>query len=757
MTGLTHPRAVLKSAPSGDQASTEGRARSRSRRLSSLVLLVACLVPLLTWWHGHQLVWGLDSSFPIRLSDVNRYFQLGSTAYAAPDVRKLSFLLPWGLLLRGWELAGLPWDAGVAQRLYEISMLLAAAFGARALVRQLLPAVSDAAAATAALFYVANAYVLTTVWTSQAYLIVHYSFLPALVLLFTRAMVKGGVLRWSAAGVGWTLLMAPAYITTPLVVTDVGVLVFAGMWTRTARDVAWRRIAVGGATIVGVWAVCNLYWLVPLAKDYSVTFAEGIASISGAQSAAIFRLNSAPLLPALRLGGYWGLTGTLHGSPYYPWASWETPLVDLVAFVPVAFAAVALCTAGTRTSIARSKATQRTLALLGLGLLVLVFLVTAGSAPFASFKVDIFSAVHLLAPFRSVYQRFMEYMPLVIAPLMAAGIDTTARAVGRTVDRSSPSRVPLRVLGATAVWGSAALAVILVPFPLWNGALYARSGALPSSRVSIPRSYSDLAAQLPASSSAALLTLPIGTTNVAYLRWDGGADGFRGIQPLSFMSPLPVIDQAPQSSRIRILLAQGLGQGSLCSALEQLDVGYVAFESDADTAVMGVVGGYLGASLQRTASLLRSTPCLVTAGSGPGLTVYRDVRWVPGLVSFADTLHGPSVTARYVVHPGDVVTVAAPSRRYRYLLLNEPNYGGWNLNGAAPVAGHDVTAFRVPAGPLVLVDGTTTDMRRLLVLAVILIAGVGGGLAAEHIATAQRRRAPSPPGIVRSGPREEGT
>lgn len=742
MRELVVPAGVMAPRRPTDAGGRSPQAMSRSwqRWLLASLLVLACLVPLLTWWQGHQLVWGLDSSFPLSLTDVNRYFHLGSTAYALPDARKLSFLLPWGLLLRAWGATGLPWNAGVAQRCYEVGMLLASAFGARAFIRELLPVVTDAAATIAALFYVFNTYTLTTVWTSQSYLIVHYSLLPLLVLALFWAMTRGGVLRWSAAGVGWALLMAPAYITTPLVVTDFGVLIFVALWTWLVRGVPSRQVVVGGAWILAVWAVCNLYWIVPLAQDFRVTFAEGIASISGTQSAVLFRLNSAPLLPALRLGGYWGLTGFLGGSPYYPWVSWRTPFVDLVAFVPVVYGAVALLAVGTRFALAKSKASQRSMALLGVGLLLVVFLVTGGSGPFGSLKVDLFSAAHLLPEFRSVYQRFMEYMPLVIAPLMAAGVDTAARAVRR----AAPSLAPVRALGTSTVWGIAALAVVLVPFPLWNGALYAGSGILPSNRVSIPMSYSNLVAKLPATSQAALLTLPIGTTNIAYLRWNGGASGFRGIQPLSLMSPLPVIDQAPEGSRVRNDLQHGLTHGSLCSALEQLNVGFVALESDADAIVMNAVGGYLGASLQRTASILRSARCLVTAGAAPGLTLYRNTTWVPRLVSFADALQGPSMPARYVVHPGDTVTVLPPSRPYRYLLLNEPNDGGWNLNGAMPVAGRNVTAFRVPRGRLVLVDGTTQEMNLLLALAVAVVVAVGAAPVVRHVSGGRRRpRLPS--------------
>ncbi len=725
-----------------------GRPRSSHRwlrQLPSALLVFACLVPLFTWWRGHQLVWGLDGSFPISIADVNRYFHLGSAAYAAPDARKLSFLLPWGVVLRAWEAAGLPWNAGTAQRIYEIGMLLASAFGARLLIREWLPEVGEAAVTVGALFYAYNAYALTTVWTSQSYLIVHYSLLPALVLLFTWAIVRGSPLQWSAAGVGWALLMSPAYITTPLVVTDFGVLAFVGMWARFARGVPSGRVAVAGTWILAAWALCSLYWIVPLLQNFGVTFQQGIASISGVQSAALFRLNSAPLLSALRLGGYWGLTAFLQGSAYYPWVSWRTPFVDLVAYVPVSYAAVALGTTGTRFAVARTEATQRTLVVLGVGLALLLLLVTGAYNPLGSLKVELFTAIHLLPEFRSVYQRFMEYMPLVIAPLMAAGVETVATGLGR---RLSP-RSPLRTLGVGTAFAIAFLAIVLVPFPLWSGALYAGSGLLPSNRLSIPPAYLDMTAKLPPTSQAALLTLPIGTTNIAYLRWSGGASGFRGIQPLSFMTALPVIDQAPDGSRVRTVLIEGLAHRHLCSALEQLNVAFIAFESDADAAVMRAIGGYIGTPLDGTASTLRSAPCLVRADAAPGLVLYRDDQFVPRLVSFANALGGPSVPARYVVHPGDVVSVEAPSRPYRYLLLNEPNDGGWTLDGASPVSGHDITAFRLRRGRLLLIDGTTTEMRLLLGLALAMVVGTSAWIFLGRLSGLSRRSRRASQGVDR--------
>lgn len=684
-------------------------------------------MPLLTWWRNSELVWGLDGSFPIKLVDINRYFSLTTTAYAAPDARKLSFIIPWGLLLRGWKLFGLPWNAGIAERIFDVSLLLASAFGCRSFIKKLLPHVGDVATTLAALFYVANTYVLTTVWSSQSYLIVHYSLLPILATVIIGSLESKSLLRWAATGLAWTLMMSPAYITTTLLATDMAMFAIIAVWTIAARQVSWRQVAVGSLVILISWLMLNLYWIIPLVENYSTTFAEGIASIAGTQSEALFRLNSAPLLPALRLNGYWGLTGSVDGSAYYPWATWDNTIIDLLAYIPVIFGILALLASGTKFSQDCSLRTHRTMGFLAISLLIVLFLVTGGTGPLGSLKVEAFNFLHLLAPFRSVYQSFMEYMPLVLAPLMAAGIGTAALGTNRL-------RAFIRVPGHLAVWCVALLAIIVVPLPWWSGAIYAKSGVLPSNRVTVPISYTSLADRITAGNGS-ILTLPIGTTNVTYLQWDEGSNGFRGIQPLSFMTAIPNLDQAPAGSYVRKILTKGFDQKNLCSALERLNVDYVAFETDADVTLMKAIGGYLGLPLVRTATLLRSTPCLDVFGDANGLTLYKDVRWKPNLVSFSQSPNQPGTPAKYHIDAGGVIVVDPPDHTFRFAILNEPNDGGWTLNGVAPRGGHDVTAFdlgRHISKRMTLMNVTTSEMRYLLVLAVIIAATIGGAFVFEQ-------------------------
>lgn len=708
----------------------------RHRLGVAVVLSLSGLVPLFAWWRSRQLVWGLDGSFPVRLGELNRYFVLGTTAYAAPDARKLSFLIPWALLLRCWAQLGLPWDAAVAQRIFEVGLLLTSAFTCRMFIRKLFPFVSEVASCLGALFYVANLYVMTTIWTSQSYLMVHYSFLPLLALALMSGLESRRVLRWIAVGLAWTLMMSPAYITTPLVVTDLAVFGFLAAWAVLAERIRMRQVLIASSVILFSWIFFNLYWLVPLAKDYTVTFAQGIASLGGSESINVFRLNSAPLLPALRLGGYWGLAGSFDGSLYYPWSSWNGTLVDLIGYLPILFAAAALLVAP--RGAASSVRSRWTVALLGMALGILLFCVTGGTGPLGAITVQLFLRLHLLDPFRSVYQRFMEYVPLAVAPLLAVGYDALARVWGKLKRRWRKVAIGPRI----ATFIAAGLAVVLVPLPFWTGGLFARSGLFPSERVSIPSSYMSLAARIP-DNGGSILSLPIGYTNVTYLQWARGANGFMGMQPLSFMTALPVLDQAPAGSYVRRVLRMGLTDGRVCSSLEELNVSSVALESDADSGLMAVTGGFLGIPLSQTSTILRNAPCLRLVGSRSGLVLYRNAGWTPNLVSFGGALGGPRVRARYTVHPGNVITIRRPAFRYRYLFLNEPNDGGWLLSGARPISGTYITAFRRPSGRnihLVLVNENTRLMRLLLVMSLTGAAALCAALVCVSLMQRRNRR-----------------
>jgi hypothetical protein len=686
--------------------------------IAALLFGIVAITPLATWWRASSLIWGADGSFPINLNEVGRYFHLGSTGYLAADARKLSFIFPWGVFLQIWHFVDLPWSAGVAQRIITVALLLISAFSVRALVRNWFPSIGQLGSTSAGLFYQVNVFCITTVWPSQSFLIFHYSLLPLLLLIVTKVFSKPSVKNCLLGSLAWTLMMSAAYITTPLILVDCLLIGLLGIALASGGRCTWRNVLKGLAILGGGWVVLNLYWLIPEAMYYSNTFAAGVASLGGASSLGVFKLNSVTFSEGLRLGGYWGLDATLNGSPFYPWIGWETGFIDALAFLPICFAVVGMFSLGFGQT-RRWSQSERTMASF-LAIVAALFLVaaTGSNAPLGSIKVSLFQSLHLLDPFRSVYQRFIEYLTLAVALLMGLGVDrlTLRDARNRWIKRFNPVALTLLI----------AAAVVIVPLPFWTGSMFNSSGVLPSSRISVPKSYFQAATTVSnGANRSSVLTLPIGATAFTYLKWAHGAAGYDGIQPLSFMTGTPTIDFAPSGSYLKGALEKGMLSGSaFCNTLNQFNIQYVAWERDADSNLMNAVQGYLGTSRLHVGRLLSASNCLLPVETSADIVVYENLRWVPNLLYFqSEKSGGALLAAHYTVNSSDRINVKSPPDRFHYVVLNEAYDPNWHLDGEPPIGGTNVTIFRIPSsqsGTLQLENVATNYLHLFLAIALIL-------------------------------------
>lgn len=651
---------------------------------------VVSVSPLATWWRGSALIWGGDGSFPINLNEVDRYFQLGSTGYLAVDARKLSFLIPWGLLLRIWHAANLPWSAGISQRILTVALLFISGLSMRALVRCWFPDIGQFGSTSAGLFYQVNVFVITTIWVSQSYLIMHYSFLPLLMLIATKVLSRPSIRTCLAGSLAWTLMMSAPYITTPLILEDWVLIALLGVALVNGGRASLQSMLKGMAMLAGGWLLLNLYWLVPEALYYSNTYAAGIASLGGAPSLTIFALNSSPFGELLRLGGYWGLHSTFNGSPTYPWIQWETGWINALAYLPMSLAVVGMTSLGIGQADRWSRSERTMASYLAIVLALLLLAATGSSGVLGEFRVAAFQSLHLLAPFRSVYQRFVEYLPLVLAPLLGLGVD-------RLTFRKARSRWVQRFC-VVALTVAIAVTVIVVPFPFWSGSIFNSSGSLPSNRITVPKSYYTAASIVSSGiDRSSVLTLPIGESGTTYLKWVDGRQGYAGLQPLSLMTGTPTIDSAPMDSYLRVSLENGLMSGSnFCSTLNRFNIQYVAWERDANVALMEAAQGFLGTNSANMGLILSHSPCLMPVEIAANIVVYKNVLWLPELIYFQKYKNGGErVDANYIVRTGDKISVKRPVGPFHYVVLNEPYDVNWRLNGQAPVGGRNVTIFRI--------------------------------------------------------------
>jgi hypothetical protein len=692
-------------------------------RLATYVFGIVALTPLATWWRGSSLIWGADGSFPINLDEIGRYFQLGSSGYLAADARKLSFLFPWGVFLQVWHVVDLPWSAGVAQRILTVALLLISGLSMRALVRCWFPSIGELGSTAAGLFYQVNVFCITTVWTSQSFLILHYSFLPLLLLISTKVLSRPTLKNCLLGSLGWTLMMSPAYITTPLILVDWVLIGLVAIALINGGKCSTRTVLKGLTILFGGWLFFNLYWLIPEAMYYSNTFAAGVASLGGATSLEVFKDNSVTFDAALRLGGYWGLDSTINGSPFYPWIGWETGWIDALAYIPICLSVIGMFSLGWGQSRRWSRLEKSMASLLAILVALFLLAATGANAPLGSFKVAIFESLHLLDPFRSVYQRFVEYLALSVAMLAGLGVD---RTTFRKVRNKWFQRI--RAVGVSAL---IVLGVVIVPLPFWAGSMFDSSGVLPSNRITIPKSYYAAATILSnGAARSSVLTLPIGQSAATYLKWSDGSSGFVGVQPLSFMTGTPTIDAAPTGSYLQRSLEQGMmSPAAFCETLSHLNIQYVAWERDADEDLMNAVQGYLGVNRHETGRLLSRSRCLEPVEMTRDIEVYINLNWIPNLLYFESKRHGGAILdANYSMNASDHISVKSPPTGFHYLVLNEPFDGNWRLNGLSPVGGTNDIIFRIPSskhGSLELGNVATNYLQLLLAMTLIFAAVIG--------------------------------
>lgn len=600
------------------------------RRLSSrapwvwpaVIFAVAALLPLATWYRGQPLIWGIDSVGPLAVKDIGQYFSLPDAGLGSPDARKLPFALPWGSLLWLWNWLGLPYSPVVAQRLLVSGLTLTSSILAAALTRRVLARVSTLTAVGAGLFYTFNLYSLTSVWTPMSNLVFHYSLLPGVLLAWLAMLRKPTALTALRTGLVWALLLTPAYITTPLVVTDLALLLGVTVAAMVHSKPRLRRL--GAATLaVASWICMSVFWMVPLWRYYGAEAVRG-ESVSG--MAGLFRLNSAPLLDAIRLGGYWGLSANLRGSRYFPWSDYFAsghPGWVLGYLIPL-LAAVGLVALVRPAREPRNHPGGWYLGFSAFFLVVVLFLVTGALAPLGAQKQQLFDVLGLAGPFRSVYQRFMAYAPLALLPFVSLGLEKVAGEQSVTPPGSAAPL--LRRVGAAVLVTGVAVGAAL---PLWTGSLFDRSGILPSNRIQLPSSYSAVAEWLDdQEGDYSVLEMPSWPSPVQALEWQGGSDGFLGTSPLLLLSKRPVAIADPANA-VQTAIAEALNADAPTTAglaLNLMNVRFVILHRDVNVEYAEALGVNEVRKAEEQIASMSSLREVLAEGH---LTVYENTKWVP--------------------------------------------------------------------------------------------------------------------------------
>lgn len=615
-----------------------------------MVFLVLGLVAF-SWFPANGFIWGDDASFGINqqvyLAD---YFHLvsGKIALSTPDASKFPFLLPFGLLLLALQKIGLVLSVAAVQKCLLYTIIVGAGLSTYYLFRQCFPEKAKAGAVVSGLLYSTNVYAVVAL-SALSWILFFFAFFPLILGLFINRLHSTKPIIMSAVTItlAWSLLLTPSYVTPPFMLITWGVLfiylaIFLIIGTKS-RQRRYRALLLTGLTGV-FWLVVNLFWLLP-----QLLFVGGELSrraVSDITTEALLKFNSTRPLEYFKLLGPDFLGDKVGGQPYHLWfstyAATATSIIGVSVFATVCWLML------------RRRLTPN---IIFFFVLLLVFgqLTLGDYSPMKSINNYFYSLPAIGEVFRSIWQRFM---PLT---LLSVGV-----LFGYVV-----SLIPSSTLPKYAKTGGVLVIVIIYLFtyssPFWKDQVFpARNDVIPSRKVKVPDSYTQLAAWLNEQPDHFfVLPLPIINTSLASLRWQSGSDGYWGTYPLMLMTDKRFITGQSSDSSGKPFTSLNMEQ------LKRSNVRYVLLHKDINWPLTQLSDVYFSASEASVTSLdkeLRKGYKLVKEFGD--ISVYEVPGWQQNYLQITGA-ESDSVTFREVA-PGRLSGEFIATEQPLSITLNEP-------------------------------------------------------------------------------------
>lgn len=389
------------------------------------------------------------------------------------------------------------------------------------------------AALFSAVFYMMNLYSLIFIWNftygiSYAFM---YASLPLILALYIKGLDEKKGFRYAILlCLIWIATTSVAYVSPPFIILNWAFLFSYGLfyilvhWKEKTNVKHSFRFTI---VVALFWALLSMYWMIPMGFSILEEFAKaGLQSI-GLSDISIFKLNSAPLLEALRLAGYWALYEGYKGDPYYPWAtSYASSLFLLISFLVPFLAFLPL--------ISRSKNKHvlyfAFLALLGL------FLVKGSLPPLENLNLHLFSIPGLLRIFREPIIKFGMIVALAYAFLIGVGVDDLYNYLKKFNYYHKP------IISIISLILIIFLLLGIYAWPFWSGdVIYAGGKISASARIKIPSYYYNASNYLGKQNDIfRILPLPFPRLYIVEYLW---GYGYSGADPSNWLFPKPTISR----------------------------------------------------------------------------------------------------------------------------------------------------------------------------------------------------------------------
>ncbi len=369
------------------------------------------------------------------------------------------------------------------------------------------------------------------------------------------------------------------------------------------------------------WVALNLYWFIPDLFSYSTEFekvANAYSSV-GASFQSTVRLNSAPIIGAIRLLGLWVLNSGHKGDPYVLWApAYESaPLIVISFLIPIlAFLPVLLKPRDKHVLFVASFA------------IISLLLVNGSYSPLGSWMythIPLFGAF-----FNQPYGRFGMYLALAYAFLIGYALTELLNSSRQHFQRTK--NFAHTMIAGTPIFLVLSLIVGVYAFPLWTGdVIRANTAIIQSNRYKMPAYYQDASDWLGSDmSDFNIIILPISQIGYAELKWDDG--GYGGPHPAEWLFPKPIIPSALAGNGMAgkaINLIINNSTASAAKILALMNVKYVLFHEDTNWAYIADSQSWISISPERLRLILSSSDAFYLEKTFGKLDFYKNNYWQP--------------------------------------------------------------------------------------------------------------------------------
>ncbi|MDD5729654.1 MAG: alpha-(1-_3)-arabinofuranosyltransferase family protein [Candidatus Omnitrophica bacterium] len=498
--------------------------------LDVFMILVLGLLAL-TWFRGEYIINIGDFCLPLSRSG---FFQSNlflwdhavSMGYPAPG--QMSFLAPYSSYGYLTELAGISlviFEKSLFYVWFTLSGLsmyyLCRVLGFNRLTR-----------ISAALFYMMNPYSMELPWhLASGMLLPGYSMTPLLLGLFIRSLTSKKTYEYVfLLLLAWVVLGTYAY-ANPAILVIHWIILFSylsyHLIVNRKNSAVLKQAFSVTAVLTCLWILLNIFWIAPYLESMFIDSVKPSTSNMGFISdLETFKLNSASLPEALRLGGLWSLHGKWEEALYYAWSdSYSTPLFILLSFLIPILAIFPL--------INTEKKKIKNVLYFSILLVFGLFMIKGAKPPFASLNIWLYKHIPLLGTaFRSNIQKWGLLTSFAFSVLVGSGISSAFDYLRMNLNK--------RIAFIFTSFAMASLFLILA-YPFWTGELiFQGGGIIPSARTKIPPYYyafKDWVKEQP--EEFRLFSLPLSKNSNTVYSW--GKEGYAGADIIKWFSDKPVI------------------------------------------------------------------------------------------------------------------------------------------------------------------------------------------------------------------------